>query len=403
MSAAHKFVPVFVQAVMICLLPALSVADQFHPTPQVSDAGSESAEMIGLRSRLADEPTDVTARATLARLLSQDGRYDEALGEYEQLIAAYPNDVDHSLARAQVLSWMGQDREALNELERAKNLAPDYEDVWRLQFALLGRQHDAASESALIVLRDDAIARFPEATWTTAPGSVKSIEWELTVGAAYEQLSKDLPDWNNQYVQLDWIRNSDERYFGRIARDARFDSSDQQFALGGNWRVLQDWNWGAEINASPSADFQPESGFALHAGRSLGRDWIADASFRQRRYTNAIVSTYGGALQRYFGNYRAAYGLNVSHLHGLGNSLAHTLSIDWYMTEQDSLRLTVADGEEAEAVGAGQVLETPVTSLTLSGRHAFNDRVALSWWTGTHRQGSYYRRSYVGLALTVGL
>lgn len=370
---------------------------------QVSKVTGNSEEIRLLQSHLSLQPADVPARAKLARLLGQAGQYAEALEQYEGLIRDYPEDVDYSLGRAQVLAWTGETALALEELEKAKRLAPDYEAVWELQFSLLARQRTDESQRALAELRADAETRFPGAQWHGSESLPAEFRWELTAGGAYEQLSGDNQDWNNQFVHVDWRQNDRARYFVHASRDARFNLSDTGFAMGGEWKLGKQWALGGELNAAPDSDFLAESGFAAHIERILEAGWVADAGLRQRRYSSATVSTYSGTVQKYFGSYRAAYALNVSHLHGAGNTAAHSLALDWYINSQNSLRLTVAAGEEAESVAPGQVLETSVASVTVSGRRTLNKRLALSWWAGTHRQGDLYRRTYVGLAFTVGL
>jgi YaiO family outer membrane protein len=380
-----------------------AVARDAQSAYQVSKATDNERDIRLLRSHLAGHPDDIPARARLARLLGQAGMHEEALSEYEGLIQDFPIDVDYSLGRAQVLSWLGRTGDALEEIERARHLAPDYEAVWQLQFSILQHQQTADSERTLAALIPEAQRRFPEGRWHQSRPRRGQVRWEMTLGASHEELSDDLQNWNSQFAHIDWLQSANARYYGHLARDERFDLSDTGIAIGSEWKTGTEWTWGVELNASPGADFQPESGFASRLERGLGNAWLADASVRQRRYSNATVTTYGTGLQKYFGSYRAAYGLNLSHLHGSGNTVAHSLALDWYINPENRMRVTVAAGEEAEAVAPGQVLETSVSSLTLSGRHEFNERLAISWWAGTHRQGDLYRRTYAGLAFTVGL
>jgi len=107
--------------------------------------------------------------------------------------------------------------------------------------------------------------------------------------------------------------------------------------------------------------------------------------------------------ERYFGNYRAAYTLNASRLHGAATSLSHVVSLGWYPREGLALGIVAATGEEAEVIAPGQILETDVDSITLTGRHALTPRISLDWWLGTHAQGDIYRRRYAGLAVRYGL
>lgn len=390
--------------VVVCAAPAQSASDALKAGEHsVIALQNIDLNIYRVKERLVAQPANSEIRFELARLLGQADRYVEALAEYNTLIRAHAYDVDYSLGRAQVLAWLGNDTAALVELERAKILAPNYEAVWQLRFLLLRRQQPTADSPELAALCAEAEARFPQSQWWQTSPPERDIRWYLTLSGTHESLSNDLPSWSNLHLQLDWIRNQNASYFGRLARDARFDNSDRQFALGGEWRFRANWSAGLEFNASPAADFQPKSGFSVHAGYQLSDGWRTDIRWRQRRYDTATVSTYSGTAERYFKDYRAAYSLNVSRLHGLGNTLAHTLTLDWYFSPQHSLRLTVSDGEEAEAVGTGQVLQTSVNNVTLSGRHRLKRRLTLSWWVGSHRQGDFYRRSYVGLAATVGI
>ena len=389
--------------VLVLALAGQSMAE----TLSVQDSANADENFIlaiGLvKERLAAQPENSAVRSELARLLGWAGRYDEALAEYDDLINAHSDDVDYALGRAQVLAWLGNDTEALKELERATNLAPDYEAVWQLRFRLLRRQQPAADSAELAALRTETEARFPQSRWWRVPPLERDIRWQLTLGAAYEYLSNDLPDWNNLFLRLDWLRDRNARYFLRFSQDARFDNSDSQFVFGGEWRLPGDWAGGLEFNSSTTANFQPKSGTSLHVSRQLDAGWGVDLRWRQRRFDSATVSTYTGTVERYFGNYRAAYGMNLSHVHGLGDTLAHTLVLNWYVTRKHSFGIILTDGEEAEAVGTGQVLQTAVASITFSGRHLLNERLTLAWWAGSHRQGDLYRRNYAGLAVTVGI
>jgi YaiO family outer membrane protein len=393
-----------------CLLPVvLALPSQtMAEAGNMQDENSTSIEEVdvdirSLQERLATGSENTALRAELARLLSRAGRYQEALGEYDALIHSFPEDVDHALGKAQLLFWLEDYAKAMTELERAKRLAPDYEAVWQLQLAVMQRRRHETDSARIMTLRNEAEARFPNSAWWRIPQPRRVPRWLLTLGAGYENLSNDLPDWNSQFLQLDWRRDQNSRYFARLARDARFDNADPQIALGGEWGSGDKWTGGLEFNTSTTANFQPKTGASLHVGRRLAAGWGVDLRWRQRRYDTAIVSTFTSTAERYFGNFRAAYGLNLSHLHGLGDTVAHTLTFNWYVGEKHSFGIVVADGEEAEAVGTGQVLQTDVTSATFSGRHLLSDRHTLAWWVGSHRQGDLYRRDYVGLAITIGI
>ncbi|MCJ7555543.1 MAG: tetratricopeptide repeat protein, partial [Gammaproteobacteria bacterium] len=232
MMPVCKFLSVASLAATILFGPGPSLAGQPQTGERAERIIGQTPEIRALESAVAARPDDYASRAALAKLLGQAGRYEEALAQYDFLIQTFPDDVDHSLARAYVLSWLGRDQEALKGLERARVLAPDYQDVWQLEIRVLERQKDVASKTTAEALRLEAETRFPDSEWHRSVEVAKEIRWKMTLGAGYERLTGDNPDWNNQFLQLDWVRSGDQRYFGRVARDVRFDNTDQQLVAG---------------------------------------------------------------------------------------------------------------------------------------------------------------------------
>jgi YaiO family outer membrane protein len=336
-----------------------------------------------------------------ARALGQQGDYDRALEKYDALRRDYPHDVDFALGRAQVLMWLERDPEALAELEIAASLAPEYETVWRLWLAVLSRQPGADAARDLERLRDHAAARFPASSWWHAPPVIVVRRWTLSAGLGLDTLDNGQPNWNNQFLSAGFARSADTTYLFRMARNVRFDAADGQYGVGAEWRLGDAWFAGGDAGFSPNARFLPDVDIGAHVGRTLKAGWVADIRYRHRSYPTATVNTVISMAEKYVGNYRVAYSLGVSHLRGAGNTLSHSLIVNWYSSEQHSFGVSIATGEEAEAIGPDQVLEMEVRGLTLLGRHRINDRIGLSWSAGLHDQGEFYRRHFVGLAVSI--
>ncbi|WP_405232919.1 YaiO family outer membrane beta-barrel protein [Lentisalinibacter salinarum] len=358
-------------------------ADRASPTDPASaaDAAIEERDWPAaralLREALAERPGDPALRFRLAQVLRWSGEPEGALAEYEALLDAYPDNVDYVYGRALTLAQLGRDAEALEAARRAARLAPDYEAVRQLERRL------ARNETS--------------GTWDVAT------RYFLTAGAGYEDLTNGLPGWQQQFLRLDGETAERGDYHASVSRYERYDRSDVELGLGGLWQAGEDWTLQAELALGGDADFLPETGFYGRVLRTLGDGWNAAAAFRHRRYETTTVTTWSAEAERYFGDYRAAYRLNASRLHGATTSLSHVVSLGWYPREGLSFGLVAATGEEAEVIAPGQILETDVDSLTLTGRHALTTRITLDWWLGTHAQGDIYRRRYAGLAVRYGL
>lgn len=356
-----------------------------------------------LDTQLAATPDDVTLRLRRARVRSYVGDYDTALNALDALREEYPHDVDYALARAQVLARQGRDREALDDLRQAAALAPEYEEVWEFRYTLLSRQPAEKVQLERDAVLREAAARFPRASWWRSTEEVPAAQWTVLVGAGHENLDNDLPSWNQQFIEFSRDHGSAGRYRVSVARDERFDNSDLSILLGGDILFASDWSAGFDFTFVDDAEFQPDYGYSTYVGKSLQDGWIVSLSYRRREYEAATVGSAMGTVEKYLGDFRIAYALGLSHLHGASNSLNHSLTANWYYSDRSSIGISLNTGEEAEAIGPGQVLETDVRGVSVSGRRRLTNRLGLQWWLGLHEQGDYYRRQYVGMALTIQL
>ncbi|MDX1482335.1 MAG: YaiO family outer membrane beta-barrel protein [Woeseiaceae bacterium] len=391
------------------LLIAVSIGSTVRAqAPSVDEliaAGDHEQARRVLDRALDEDPADATARFRRARVRGYLGDAAGALGDYDRLVATDPDNVDYVFGRAQALAWLGRDAEALAALERATRLAPGYEDVWRLRYRVQERQNGAAAEIALTALRQAASQRFPSASWwraEPAAGSEDARAFALTLGLTVQSLDRSgasLPGWDEQFAEFSWRRSDDLTLIAGLTRSSRFSATDTSVLLGAERRLDDRWTAGARIGAAIDADFLPTREFIAHLHRVLPHGWGGELRFHRREFDTATVSAWRATAERYFGDFRAAYAFGLAHLHRANESIGHTASLTWYADAKSSYGVTLSAGEEAEAVGPGQVLVSDVSAVVLTGRHALGDRYELRWWAGTHEQGDFYRRHYAGLAV----
>ncbi len=350
----------------------------------------------GLAGVAFAEPTP-DERFAQAQQLMREGDYPAALEMLESLTRDHPENVDYLFASGLTLARLNRPGEALENLAVATRLAPDYEDVWRTHHDLLVRQREAEE---LDNFRRVAARRFPDAAWWQAPDPPP--RWWLTVGAGIDSLDNDQPNWDNQFVELRYDVDERQRYALGVARDSRNDASDLSMSISGAWS-MDNWFAGAALAAAEDPDIMSEVGVDVHGGRSFDGGWVGTVRYRYRGYVNATVSSTILTTEKYIGNFRFAYDLGLSRLHGASRFTNHVLTGNWFYREGASLGLSFSTGREAEAIGGGQVLETDVESISLNGRHPINERWRLDWWVGLHDQGELYRRKFFGLAVSIGI
>lgn len=324
---------------------------------------------------------------------------DEArLAELTSLRQQYPHDVDHALARGQLLARLGRDNAALLDLRDATALAPDYEDAWRVRYSVLSRQDGDEAKREFVELLDDVSQRFPDSDWWRPPSMEKARQWTVTTGGTHEDLDKDLPSWNQLFVDVGRERRWGRYRFG-LARDSRFGESDLTFSVGGDMNLPSDWLAGLDVAVVSDPQFQPKLGYRVFALRPLQDGWVVNLLFQRREYATTSVNSLVPSVEKYIGDFRFAYALGYSRLQGGGGSFGHTLTGNWYYGDRANIGISISTGEESEAIGAGQVLQTDVRGIGVTGLLPLTAQTDLKWWLGSHEQGDFYRRSFLGMAI----
>ena len=324
------------------------------------------------------------------------------LAELNDLRERYPHDVDHALARAQLFARLGNDDAALHDLREASDLAPDYEDVWRVRYTVLARQNGDAARAEQQQVVVEAARRFPESLWWRAGVPEQQPRWTLVAGAGHDRLDNGQPSWNQLFTtasrDMEW-----GRYRFGVSRDSRFNEADLTLSLGADLSMWSDWTAGLDVAVAPDPAFQSELAYGGYVGHALPDGWLLNLRYLRREYPAATVGSLVASVEKYIGDFRIAYALGSSHLHGAGDSLSHRLTGTWYYSDRASIGLNIYTGEESEAIGAGRVLQTDVSGTSISGRQKINERMHLDWWLGIHEQGDFYRRSFLGMAVTFRL
>ena len=130
----------------------------------VSNKDFKQAETI-LNKHLQQQPNDIEARFLLARVLSWQEKWTDAMETFNNLLEEQPDNADFLLARANTQEWMGHRKEALQDLENARQLSPDYSEIWRTEILFLSRENTPEASSQAILLANEARQKFPEESW----------------------------------------------------------------------------------------------------------------------------------------------------------------------------------------------------------------------------------------------
>ena len=364
--------------------------------------GDYAAATALLQTKLETDPADEDARFTLARVRGWAGDYAGALSEYDRLVARSPSNADYLLGRAQVLAWQRRDQDALADLARARALASNYEAVWQLEAAVLARS--SGGDHELEQLRAEAAQRFPGSVWwrpaeTAAPRA--TTRTRVTGGTERSELSNGSPDWTRDFVEITQTLQRGNVH-ASVTQEQRFGESEVQLRAGADWRLRQHWSAGFELGGDGDAEFGPRRAYSAWALRGLPHGWEWEVRLRDFVYASSDVLSTGTTFGRYFGDFRAAYSLDLAQLDGGESAATHGASLTYYGLRDTQLGVTLFTGQDIEAVAPGSVVRTDVRGFAAQMRHTFSERWTASLWLGSNRQGDLYRRRDVGVSLSAG-
>ncbi|RMH61563.1 MAG: YaiO family outer membrane beta-barrel protein [Zetaproteobacteria bacterium] len=402
--------------VMLLWIQAVWAQDASSPVQRARDLAKAGAYVQAerlLRQHLQEAPRDMEGRFLLARLLSWQGHYQQALAQYALLLRRDGQNADYLFGQAQVYTWMRDYPRALRILEALRARNPGYEDAWKLEWKILttpGAEHGGVDVDWF---RTEAAIAFPDRDWWQREQDTpslhrhrqrvvreeKSVQRELEVGGSYSQLNNGFANWSSEYLAFR-MKDAQDRSFHAMAENVtRYQLQDVQLTVGGGIPVL---DWGhlfADLQFSPGHRFMPSSSWMGGALLSLPDGWGLQLGVRQTHYPESQTWTYSGMVERYFGNFRASYTFNWAQVIQAGNGSNHVLTLDHYYSTDNRLGVAYTVGKEVERISPTRVAITPVWNVTVHGRHWWNARWGTAWGLHVHHQGHVYNRwgGHVGL------
>ena len=336
-----------------------------------------------------------------AREAVRSGNFEQARMLYAELVREHPYNVDYLFGYAQVLAWSGDTEAALPLLEEARRLAPDYEDVWALEFRLRQGRTDRQYRDEDRAFALAAANHFPDAKWLSQVPRSTAGRGHWRVAAERERLSNGAPDWQDYTASIDW-RYGDRAQLSIAAnRTTRFDTTDHALGADASFAITEQWQAGVAATFSSAPDFLPEAAYALNLSRKFNRGWVVNGGWRRRDYSDQFVDTLELGAERYLGKYRFEYAVGDSRLGG-ERAFVHRVTATRYTDNGGRLGIVLASGEEIETVGPGQLLRSPVWAVAVTGAYAPGERLEIGWWLGIHEQGDLYRRDAIGVSVSGG-
>ena len=236
----------------------------------------------------------------------------------------------------------------------------------------------------------------------TEPAKKIDPETVIELGAAYEFVNNDNPDWQTYYFSVNHKFSTGQVLYGTASAVKRFQTTDPNFMIGFVQPLSESKRWLGTFEAaySPNHQILPITSFFGQVERVFSKGWVGRAALRNSRYQTDTVNMGIFGAEKYFKAYRGAYSLYVAHLNGKGTALSHVFQGNYYYGERSRLGAGFAFGQEIESVPGG-LIRTNVLDVSFTGQHWMTKQWGLSYVAVWHRQGDLYTRSggQIGLLL----
>lgn len=326
---------------------------------------------------LADSPGAREARLGRARVLGWLGRHGDSLAALEAMEAENPEDPEALVLQARVLGWTQRHAEAEARARRAVALAPHFVEAHLVLGDVLtweGQREQAvtAFETALLLEPDSMEAREGLRRLAVPPPESRL---HAEVGLRYDSLDGGRSDWWREDAQLAFRVDPQVTLFGGVTQFRRFDKDDTQGSLGIAWSAPRGWWLGGGLTLGPKNDVVARYAFGLELARRLDERVLLQLRYRRSWYvddveTDAITP---GVELRLFEPLKLAAHYHFTHVTGGRIGYAGSLRGEVFPESRWSGYTALSVGTEAFApsttAGARKRALTVSTAAGLRWRH----------------------------------
>ncbi|MEJ2761901.1 MAG: YaiO family outer membrane beta-barrel protein [Gammaproteobacteria bacterium] len=339
--------------------------------------------LVFLPAAFADTATsDRTAqeRYQQARQLSFHGKQQQALAIYRTLLAENPANADYLLAAGQAWLWDDQPDRAIPYLLKARDAAPDYEDVYR---ALASAYSRAGHRDKAQAVYAEAKRRFPDADWARSPALPPEHRYSVSVRQGITRLSNDSNDWRATRLTLGAESADNRKLYGFVQDSERFDKEDITLGVNGYYPVTADLVAQGELQYSSTYRVLPHYLAYAQLGYRLPDGWGILGGYKRVEYRESSINMVDLTLEKYFSDFRIAYTAVGSDSDTAGGAFSNRLQLGYYLPEQWNISLALSTGSEVEKpLSAESVVRTRFTGIALWGDYYLSRAWVLSWELG---------------------
>jgi len=246
---------------------------------------------------LARNPENRDAIFGRARVLGWLGRYDESLAALDGMLADSPDDVDALVLRARVLGWTERYERGEVDARRALSLAPDSIDAHIVLGDLLtwsqrGGEAKSVYEEALRIAPDshEAEEGLRRLVGGSLPGEASPHARRLRAdfGLRFDSLEGGSSDWWQEDLHVAFQALPRLRLYTGLTQTRRYDLHDTQASVGVSWAGRRGWWLGAGAVFGPDADVVARYVVSVEAAGRVVEPVVLKISYRRSWYAGSV-------------------------------------------------------------------------------------------------------------------
>ena len=217
--------------------------------------------------------------------------------------------------------------------------------------------------------------------------------FELRFDAGMDNLSNDFADWRELAALVSYRPTTRLAVFGGYRETERYDQRDRE-ASAGTYVPLPGLTTSLHFEGTWSDTHRvlARNMFLGEVVQPLGDGWVLSAGGKRTRYTESEVDAVWTQVEKYVGNWRFAYNLQVSRPEGVGWSPAHRVTGSWYRGDLTFVTLIASTGREVENIPPAGLVQSDVHSFAALGGLEITKQWGLVLELAYTKQGDLYTR-----------
>ncbi len=338
---------------------------------------------------------DYETQYLLARCYAWNGQVDNSLTLLNKLLTITPLNTDLLLSKATFLSWQNKTTEALQLLEKARNVNPNYQDVWKLELKLLNNQSGTLAEQKFDSLAQQYLASFSDAEYIqslqTSFHQFSRNRQMLGVVPGYEILDNKAPDWKS--LVIDYIYDTPEwTYTGEFLQVERYAINDQQVSLEVTRKNLSQHFVTGYLSISSRSKLLSVWTGAIKVNKVWQKNRNTELRYKHSAYDKLQVDNIKLAYSQVWKKLEPKLHVMIATFNNSQYTLGYLVQASYHFNDAKLIRASYGQNKEAEYLPDG-FTTFKVSSISIDGRIQLDKhwRVTLAL---THNiQGSVYKRN----------